>query len=102
LRGVNEGCDILSVEQKIISKLTRAFAPSEIEVVDDSERHRGHSGYREGGETHFSVRIVAAAFAGKSRIERHRMIHELLADELSGRIHALALRALTPEEWRGD
>lgn len=99
---MNEGCDILSVEQNIISKLTRAFAPSEIEVVDDSERHRGHSGYREGGETHFSVRIVAAAFAGKSRIERHRMIHELLADELSGRIHALALRALTPEEWRGD
>jgi len=88
----------LTVRQIIIGKLTRAFAPAELEVTDDSERHRGHSGYREGGETHFSVRIVAAAFAGKSRIERHRMVHEALAEELSGGIHALALSALAPRE----
>ena len=91
----------MSVKDKITSKLMQAFAPAEIEVVDDSERHRGHSGYRDGGETHFNVRIVAEAFAGKSRIERHRMINELLADELAGPVHALALKAVTPEEWRG-
>ena len=91
----------MSVRQTIISKLTQAFAPAELEVVDDSERHRGHSGYREGGETHFSVRIVADAFAGKSRIERHRMVNELLADELSGGVHALALSVRTPDERRG-
>ncbi|MDP2621992.1 MAG: BolA family protein [Hyphomicrobiales bacterium] len=88
----------MSVKQQIIGKLTRAFAPGALEVTDDSERHRGHSGYREGGETHFSVRMVAAAFAGKSHIERHRMVNELLAEELSGRVHALALNLLAPDE----
>ncbi|HSM20067.1 MAG TPA: BolA family protein [Hyphomicrobiales bacterium] len=91
----------MSVQQSIISKLTRAFSPAELEVIDDSERHRGHSGYREGGETHFSVRIVSEAFAGKSRIERHRMVNALLAEELSGRVHALALSIQTPEERQG-
>ena len=91
----------MSIKDTITLKLTQAFAPAEIEVVDDSERHRGHSGYRDGGETHFNVRIVAEAFAGKSRIERHRMINELLADELAGPVHALALKIATPEEWRG-
>jgi len=97
---LNEGDDNLSVRQTIIDKLTRAFAPSELEVNDDSERHRGHSGYREGGETHFSVRIVSQAFAGKSRIERHRMVHAALSDELAGGVHALALTALAPQERR--
>ena len=92
----------MSVKHTITRKLTQAFAPAEIEVVDDSERHRGHSGYREGGETHFNVRIVAEAFAGKSRVERHRMVHAALAEELSGRVHALALRVLTPQEWQGE
>ena len=91
----------MSVKQDIIGKLTQAFAPSELEVVDKSERHRGHSGYREGGETHFSVRIVAESFLGKSRIERHRMVHELLAEELSGGVHALALSAVTTRERQG-
>ena len=91
----------MSVKDTITSKLKQAFTPAEIEVVDDSERHRGHSGYRDGGETHFNVRIVANAFAGKSRIERHRMVNALLAEELSGPVHALALKIATPEEWRG-
>ena len=91
----------MSLKQVITRKLTLTFAPTELEVVDDSERHRGHSGYREGGETHFSVRIVAEAFTGKSRIERHRMINSVLADELVGGVHALALSALTPREWQG-
>jgi len=97
---LNEGDDNLSVRQTIIDKLTRAFAPSELEVNDDSESHRGHSGYREGGETHFSVRIVSQAFADKSRIERHRMVHAALSDELAGGVHALALTALAPQERR--
>jgi BolA family transcriptional regulator, general stress-responsive regulator len=91
----------MSVRQQIIGKLTRAFAPSALDVIDDSERHRGHSGYREGGETHFSVRLVAQAFAGKSRIERHRMVNEVLAEELSGRVHALALSLHAPDELAG-
>ena len=91
----------MSIKDTITLKLTQAFAPAEIEVVDDSERHRGHSGYRDGGETHFNVRIVAEAFAGKRRIERHRMVHERLADELAGGVHALALKIATPEEWQG-
>lgn len=91
----------MSVRQQIIDKLTQGFAPDALQVIDDSERHRGHSGYREGGETHFSIRIVAAAFAGKSRLERHRMVHELLADELSGGVHALALSLQAPDEPQG-
>lgn len=91
----------MSVKQQITGKLTRAFAPVSLKVTDDSERHRGHSGYREGGETHFTVRVVSAAFAGKSRIERHRMVHAALAEELSGGVHALALSALAPEERQG-
>jgi BolA protein len=82
----------------IAQKLTVAFAPLELAVEDESARHAGHAGARPGGETHFSVRIVASAFEGLSRVERHRRIHEVLAGELAGQIHALALTALTPAE----
>ncbi len=60
-------------------------------MVDDSERHRGHAGWREGGETHFTVTMAADAFAGMPRIARHRAVHEALGADLLGRIHALAL-----------
>jgi BolA protein len=77
--------------ERIRAKLAAAFAPDRLEVVDDSERHRGHAGWREGGATHFRILIRAAAFGGISRIERSRAVHRVLADELAGGVHALAL-----------
>lgn len=81
----------MRVADQITDRLRDAFAPSALEVVDDSERHRGHAGYREGGQSHFTVRIRAPGFAGLSRIERHRAVHAALGPELVGRIHALSL-----------
>lgn len=82
----------------IRNKLTRAFAPTELVVEDESAKHAGHAGAREGGETHFHVRIVSAAFAGLSRVERQRKVYAVLKDELETRVHALALTTLTPDE----
>lgn len=81
----------MPVVQEIEDRLTKAFMPTRIEVVDDSESHRGHSGYMEGGESHFNVLIRASAFAGQSRVARHRAVHAALGPDLMGRIHALAL-----------
>ncbi|HVH01380.1 MAG TPA: BolA family protein [Amaricoccus sp.] len=72
-------------------KLRAAFDPVALEVVDESERHRGHAGWREGGGTHFRVVMRAAAFDGLSRVERGRAVHRVLADDLAGGVHALAL-----------
>jgi len=82
----------------IAQKLTAAFSPLELSVEDESVRHAGHAGSRPEGETHFRVRIVSRAFAGLNRVERHRRVNEALADELHGRVHALSVTALTPEE----
>ncbi len=87
----------MRMQQIIERKLTEAFMPERLEVVDDSQRHAGHAGHREGGETHVNVHIVSQAFKGKSRIERHRMIHEILATELKEQIHALAIDARETE-----
>lgn len=81
----------MGIRQEIEDKLQRAFAPTMLEVVDDSESHRGHAGFREGGESHFNVAIRADAFGGLSRVARHRAVHAALGPELIGRIHALAL-----------
>jgi BolA protein len=88
----------MQVRSSILGKLTQGLHPVTIEVVDESEQHRGHGGWREGGETHFRVRVVSEAFRGKSRVERHRMVNGLLADELAGRVHALAISAKAPGE----
>ena len=88
----------MSVEDRIRQKLTSAFAPLALEVVNDSHRHAGHAGSPGTGESHFTVKVVSAAFAGKSRLERHRMVNDALAEELEGKIHALAVSALTPGE----
>lgn len=88
----------MRVEDSIRKKLRRAFAPAELEVVNDSHRHAGHGSSPKTGESHFSVAVVSAAFAGKSRLERHRMVNAVLAEELEGAVHALAITALTPEE----
>ena len=81
----------MRVEEEIRAKLTAAFAPDDLVITDDSERHRGHAGYRDGGQTHFHVRIRSGNFADMSRLERHRAVHAALGAELTGRIHALAL-----------
>ena len=81
----------MSVTQEIADRLEEAFAPSELSVVDDSESHRGHGGYREGGESHFNVKIRSAHFKGLNRVARHRAVHGALGADLIGRIHALAL-----------
>ena len=82
----------------ITEKLTEAFAPADLRVVDESHHHEGHAGHRPGGQTHFRVYIVSEAFRGKSRVERHRMINAALAHELQGGVHALAIHANAPGE----
>jgi BolA protein len=88
----------MHVRDLITEKLTKAFAPLDVEVVDESAQHQGHAGARPGGQTHFRVHIVAEAFRGKSRIERHRMINAVLAEELQTGVHALAIEAAAPAE----
>jgi BolA protein len=82
----------------IQDKLTAAFAPTRLEVVDESSRHAGHAGAREGGESHFNVTIESPAFSGTPRVARQRMIHRALAEELAGPVHALSIKALAPGE----
>lgn len=79
-------------------KLSAAFAPDELVVSDDSAAHEGHTGHRHGGETHFSVKIVSAAFSGVSRVERQRKVYAVLAAELKTQIHALQLETKAPGE----
>ena len=88
----------MRVEDEIRRKLKQAFAPQALEVVNDSHRHAGHAGSPGTGESHFTIKVVSPVFEGKSRVERHRMVNQVLADELAGKIHALAVSALTPAE----
>ena len=88
----------MRVADRIRSKLEAAFAPVRLAVTDDSARHEGHAGARPGGETHFTVEIVSAAFAGMSRVERQRTVYAVLAEELAGPVHALSLSTRSPEE----
>ncbi|MEC7551221.1 MAG: BolA family protein [Pseudomonadota bacterium] len=88
----------MAVVDTIIKKLEERFAPERLDVLDESHRHRGHAGAKPGGETHFRVKITSAEFDGLTRIERHRLINDCLAEELAGPIHALNLRARTPYE----
>lgn len=88
----------MSVEAAIREKLTRAFAPTRLEVGNDSHLHAGHRGSPGTGESHFRVLIVSEMFAGKSRLERHRLVNDTLAAELKGTVHALAIKAHAPGE----
>lgn len=88
----------MTVADQIREKLQAALAPARLQIVDESARHRGHVGARPEGETHFKVSIVAEAFAGLGRIERQRLVHRILADELAGPVHALSLELLSPLE----
>ena len=86
----------MRTQDQITEKLTKAFAPESLRVADESHLHAGHAGHRPGGETHYRVHIVSDAFRGKSRLDRHRMINAVLADELAGGVHALAIEATAP------
>lgn len=88
----------MSVADTIRAKLTERFAPTRLEIEDQSHRHIGHEGARPGGETHFAVTVVSAAFTGHSRVARQRLVHQTLADELASRVHALSLTTLAPDE----
>ncbi len=88
------------VADEIQRRLTEAFVPIALEVFDDSEKHRGHGGHREGVETHFTVAITAAFFSGKPRVERQRLVYDQLRDlmdeKAGGTIHALSLTVNAP------
>lgn len=88
----------MSVKDRITARLTEGLSPERLVVMDESDQHRGHGGWRDGGGTHFRVDVVSPVFAGKSRIERHRIVNGLLADELRDRVHALAISARAPGE----
>lgn len=88
----------MEIATRIRARLTAALAPSRLEIEDESHRHAGHAGHDPRGESHFRVTVVSGRFAGLSRVERHRIVNTLLADELKDRVHALALRTLTPAE----
>jgi len=83
---------------EIEHKLKAALQPLRLEVEDESHKHAGHAGAREHGGGHFNVTIVSAAFAGKGLLERHRLVYAALGDTLRREIHALSIRALSPEE----
>ncbi|MCC7482058.1 MAG: BolA family transcriptional regulator [Hyphomicrobiales bacterium] len=86
------------VGKTLETKLQLAFSPVYLQVIDESLQHVGHAGARPDGESHFRVKIVAAAFQGKSRVAQHRMINHVLAAELKERVHALAIEAAAPED----
>jgi BolA protein len=88
----------MSIEASIRSKLEKAFAPERLEVVNESHLHAGHRDAPGTGESHFRVTVVSAVFAGKSRLARHRLVNEVLAAELEGKVHALALDLQAPGE----
>ena len=84
------------VAAEMLRRLNASLAPSRIELLDDSEAHRGHGGYNPAGESHFSLRIESPAFAGKSRVERQRMVYAALGDLMRERVHALSIKASAP------
>jgi BolA protein len=84
-----------------IRKRLAALEPVELEVTDESAQHRGHAGYREGGNTHWRVAIVSPRFAGASTVARHRMVYQALGNLMNNPIHALAITARAPEEAKG-
>ncbi|HEX8937490.1 MAG TPA: BolA family protein [Sphingomicrobium sp.] len=86
------------VATEMLARLNSALSPTRIELVDDSEQHRGHGGYNPAGESHFTLRIESPAFVGKSRVERQRLIYAALGELMRERVHALSIRAEAPGE----
>lgn len=88
----------MSVQARMEEKLTAAFAPTDLTIVNESHRHAGHAGSPGTGESHFQVHMTAEAFAGMSRVQRQRAVYAALAEELAGPVHALSLSLKTPQE----
>jgi BolA protein len=86
------------VASEMLRRLIASLHPTRIELTDDSEQHRGHGGYNPAGESHFSLSIESPAFAGKSRVERQRLVYTALGDLMKERVHALSIRAAAPGE----
>jgi len=86
------------VAAEMLGRLNSALSPTQIELIDDSEQHRGHGGYNPEGESHFTLRIESLSFTGKSRVERQRMIYAALGDLMRERVHALSIKASAPAE----
>jgi BolA family transcriptional regulator, general stress-responsive regulator len=86
------------VATEMLARLNSALSPTHIQLVDDSQAHHGHGGYNPAGESHFSLAIESPAFAGKSRVERQRMVYAALAELMDERVHALSIRATAPGE----
>jgi BolA protein len=86
------------VAAEMLRRLNSALSPTRLELTDDSEQHRGHGGYNPAGESHFTLSIESPAFAGKSRVERQRMIYAALGELMDARVHALSIRATAPNE----
>ena len=85
-----------TVKASIETKLRAAFDPAHLDIEDQSEQHRGHMGFREGGETHFHVIMTAASFEGQNRVARQRAVYAALAEEMAGPVHALSMELKTP------
>ncbi len=90
--------DMGAISDTIRGKLEAAFSPSRLDLTDDSDRHHGHAGHTGAGESHFNLVIEANAFAGKGRVARQRMVHQVLSEELAGPVHALSIIATAPGE----
>ena len=88
----------MTMQERIVARLTAALDPILLDVIDESDRHAGHAGAREGGGTHYRVRVVSGLFERKTRVERHRLVYGLLSAEFADGLHALALVAKTPGE----
>ena len=86
------------VAQAMREKLQAAFSPERLEVIDDSDKHAGHSGARSGGESHFTIKITAEGFRGLGRLQRQRQVYAALSEELAGQVHALSLQTSVPGE----
>ena len=88
----------MTMRERIEARLRTAFAPQTLEVIDESALHAGHAGARAGGETHYRVALVSAAFAGLNRVKRHQAVYAALAGEFAAGVHALSLEARAPGE----
>jgi len=86
------------VAAELTKRIEAALAPTDLTLQDDSDQHRGHAGHDGRGESHFSLRVVSAAFAGLNRVQRQRLVYRALGDLMDSRVHALQIQALTPDE----
>ena len=91
-------CSTGPVAAEMLARLESALSPTNIELIDDSEQHRGHGGYNPSGESHFTLRVESAAFAGKNRVQRQRLVYAALGDLMRERVHALSIQARAPGE----